>query len=124
MSSTWTTSVRYAEADQQGVVFNAHYLTYCDEAMTAFSREQGLLELFADVHLVSSSLTWKAPARWGDLLEVDASCVRVGTSSFAMHFDIRVGEQLCCVVETTYVLVDAGRPVPLPDSARAALGAR
>ena len=27
--------VRWAEADMQGVVFNAHYLTYCDVAVIA-----------------------------------------------------------------------------------------
>jgi acyl-CoA thioester hydrolase len=28
--------VRWAEVDAQGVVFNGHYLTYCDVCVTAF----------------------------------------------------------------------------------------
>ncbi|MBN9620645.1 MAG: acyl-CoA thioesterase [Actinobacteria bacterium] len=121
MSTIWSAPVRYAEADQQGIVFNAHYLTYCDEAMTVFCRERGLLDLTENVHLVASALAWTAPARWGEVIEVDARCARLGTSSFVLHFDIRVGDRPCCTVDTTYVLTEDGRPVPLPASARAAL---
>jgi hypothetical protein len=33
---------RYAEIDQQGVVFNGHYLTWFDEACTAFFDHVGM----------------------------------------------------------------------------------
>lgn len=33
---------RYGEVDQQGVVFNAHYLTWFDEACTAFLDHLGV----------------------------------------------------------------------------------
>ena len=32
---------RYAEVDQQGVVFNAHWLTYFDDACTRFFESIG-----------------------------------------------------------------------------------
>jgi acyl-CoA thioesterase FadM len=36
-------------------------------------------------------------------------------------FDIRVGEQRCCTVRTTYVLVDTDdRSTPVPEDLRAA----
>jgi acyl-CoA thioester hydrolase len=114
----WSAPVRYAEVDQQGVVFNAHYLTYCDEAMAAYCDERGLRDVADRVHLVSSSLTWRTPARWGQTIEVDARCDRVGTSSFAMHFEIGVEQQTCCEVDTTYVLVTDGRPEPISDAIR------
>ena len=119
--TTWSAPVRYAEVDQQRVVFNSHYLLYCDEAMGAYCAQRGLLELAEAVHLVSSTLTWSAPARWGDVVDVDTSCTRVGTSSFTMHFEIRVGDRLCCVVDTTYVYAEDGASRPLPHDARAAL---
>src|SRR5919206_3529034 len=75
---TWAAPVRYAEVDQQGIVFNSHYLLYCDEAMGAYCDERGILELTERIHLVSSTLNWRAPARWGDVVEVDAHCTRVG----------------------------------------------
>jgi len=121
--STWSAPVRYAEVDQQGIVFNSHYLLYCDEAMGTFCLDRGLIDLAERVHLVASSLTWHAPARWGDVVAVDAACTRLGTSSFVMHFDVRVGAQLVCAVDTTYVLAAAGRPIPLPDDIRALLTA-
>jgi len=121
--STWSAPVRYAEVDQQGIVFNSHYLLYCDEAMGTFCDDRGLRELAERVHLVASSLTWSAPARWGDVIDVDAACTRLGTSSFVMHFDVRVGAKLVCAVDTTYVLAADGRPIPLPEDVRGLLTA-
>lgn len=120
-TSTWRAPVRYAEVDQQGVVFNSHYLLYCDEAMGAFCAERGLLPLAESAHLVSSTLTWRSPARWGDVVDVTSRCLKVGTSSFTMQFEIRVGERDCCFVETTYVHAVDGTPTPLSADARAAL---
>jgi acyl-CoA thioester hydrolase len=120
--SAWSARVRYAEIDGQGVVFNAHYLTYCDEAMAHFCRERGLADFAADVQLVASALTWTAAARWGDTVRVDATCTKVGRTSFVLAFDIRVGTRMCCHVETSYVHIDGdGRPTPVPDAVRAAL---
>jgi acyl-CoA thioester hydrolase len=119
--ATWSAPVRYAEVDQQGIVFNSHYLLYCDEAMSAFCDQLNLVGFAERLHLVASSLAWKSPARWGDVVDVDARCVKVGTSSFVMHFDLRVGEAVCCAVETTYVLAEEGRSRPLPADVRAAL---
>jgi acyl-CoA thioester hydrolase len=121
--STWSAPVRYAEVDAQGVVFNAHYLLYCDETMGAFCAERGLLEVAERVHLVASTLHWRAPARWGEVVDVDAQCTRIGTTSFTMQFSVQVAGRECCAVETTYVLAADGRPVPLPDDVRAALSA-
>jgi acyl-CoA thioester hydrolase len=119
---TWEAPVRYAEVDQQGVVFNAHYLTYCDEAMGAFCVELGLREFAARVMLVTSALTWSGSARWGDTVHVDAVSARLGTSSVQMTFDVSTGRGRCCRVETTYVYVgDGDRPLPLPAEVRAAL---
>src|SRR5690348_12523203 len=103
--STWSAPVRFAEVDQQGVVFNAHYLLYCDEAMGAFCAERDLLELAARVKLVASTLTWSGSAKWGDVIEVDVHCSGVRTTSFSVAFDVRTAGTSLCAVETTYVNV-------------------
>jgi acyl-CoA thioester hydrolase len=122
--ATWSAPVRYAEVDQQGVVFNAHYLLYCDEAMGAFCVQRGLQEFVELVRLVSSRLTWSGPATWGDVVEVDVRCTKVGRTSATLAFDITAGGRQCCAVETTYVYADAaGTPRPVPDDVRAALTA-
>jgi acyl-CoA thioester hydrolase len=119
---TWSAPVRYAEIDGQGVVFNAHYLTYCDEAMAHFCRSRGLGAFAADVQLVSSTLNWTSAARWGETIEVDVECLRVGTTSFVLGFSVRAAGRPCCRVETTYVHVAGdGRATPLPEEVRAQL---
>jgi len=119
---TWSAPVRYAEVDQQGIVFNSHYLLYCDEAMGAFSIQRGLREFVTLVRLVTSTVTWSGPARWGDLIEVDVRCTKVGRTSATLAFDLRAGGQPCCQVETVYVYADeSGSSQAIPDAIRAAL---
>jgi acyl-CoA thioester hydrolase len=119
---TWSARVRYAEVDQQGVVFNSHYLLYCDEAMAEFCRFHDLKQLIHDVQLVASTLQWSTPLRYGDVAEVEVSCPRVGRSSFTLAFDVRADGRDCCHVETVYVNTDrAGTAVSLSDDMRAVL---
>ena len=124
--TSWSAPVRYVECDQQGIVFNAHYLVWCDEAVVGWLEATGggydaLLARGLDTKVVSSTLDWTASATYGDVVEVDVSAERVGGSSFVVRFDVRVGERPCCTVRTTYVLVDdAGRPTRVPDDLRAA----
>jgi acyl-CoA thioester hydrolase len=127
--ATWSSPVRYAEADQQGIVFNAHYLTWADEACTAWFASVGLpyavlLGRGLDTKVVASALEWRSSARYGDVVDLDTTCERVGGTSFVLASAVRVAERLCCTVRTTYVLVDAAdRPVRVPDDLRLAWGA-
>ncbi len=116
--------MRYVECDQQGVVFNAHYLTWCDEAVVGWFAAAGadyaaLTARGLDTKVVSSTLDWRSSARYGDVVEVDVGTDRVGRTSFVVAFAVRVGERPCCTVRTTYVLVDTeGRPTPVPEDLR------
>jgi len=120
----WSSPVRYGECDQQGVVFNAHYLAWADEAMTALMGHLGtpyetLLARDLDTAVVASELQWTSPARWGDTVAVDASVVKIGNTSFTADLVIRAGERDCCTVRTTYVMHDAARtPVRVPEDVR------
>jgi acyl-CoA thioester hydrolase len=122
--STWSSPVRYGECDQQGVVFNAHYLAWADEALASLLSDLGtpyetLLARGLDTAVVATELVWSSPARWGDVVDVDGAIVRIGSSSFTAELTIRVGEQPCCTVRTTYVLHDADRtPVRVPEDVR------
>ena len=128
MPTQWSSPVRYVECDQQGVVFNAHYLTWADEASNHWWATHGLLwdELVArgvEPVVKASSLEWSSSARWGDTVTVDAETEKVGRTSVAVRFTVRVGERVCCVVRNTYVATDGGRATPWPDDIRAAIGA-
>jgi acyl-CoA thioester hydrolase len=84
---------RYAEIDQQGVVFNGHYLTWFDEASTAFFDHMGLpfTEFTAwglDVQVVHAEIDFLAPVRWRDDVRIEARCDSIGTTSFTLRFDV------------------------------------
>jgi acyl-CoA thioester hydrolase len=122
----WSAPVRFVECDQQGIVFNAHYLVWADEAVNTWWAELGVpwAELDArgvEYVVVASALEWRSSARWGDTVDVDADLERLGRSSATVRFAIRVGERECCVVRTTYVCTVDGRSAPWPDDVRARL---
>lgn len=127
MSFTHRLRVRYAEVDAQGVVFNAHWLTYFDEAMTAFFEDHGFPadELWTaggpfDVQLVKSQIEWRGPAGFHDLVETTVDVARIGESSFVLDFTARVADEVVTVGEITYVSVapGGGSSRPIPDEIR------
>jgi acyl-CoA thioester hydrolase len=84
---------RYAEIDQQGVVFNGHYLTWFDEASGAFLDHVGLsypvlIERGLDMQVVHAELDYVASVRWRDDVRVAVSCETVGRTSFTLRFDV------------------------------------
>jgi acyl-CoA thioester hydrolase len=117
---------RYAEVDQQGVVFNGHYLTWFDEACTAFlddvdATESALFGTGHDLQVVHTEIDYVAPVRWRDAVRVTVRCERIGTTSFTLAFTVlhsRPGlpEQTAVRGRTVYVVVSpqdwAKRPVP------------
>lgn len=128
MPQVWSSPVRYVECDQQGVVFNAHYLTWADEASNGWWASLGLAwdDLVArgvDPVVKASSLEWTSSARWGDTVAVDAETEKVGRTSVTVRFAVRVGERVCCVVRNTYVCVADGRSAAWPDDVRVRLTA-
>ena len=128
MPEVWSSPVRYVECDQQGVVFNAHYLTWADEASNGWWASHGLewdvlVARGVDPVVKASSLEWASSARWGDTVAVDAEIEKVGRTSVTVRFTVRVGERVCCVVRNTYVCVADGRSATWPDDVRARLTA-
>jgi acyl-CoA thioester hydrolase len=124
----WSSPVRFVECDQQGVVFNAHYLTWADEAANAWWSARGLpwdalVERGLEYLVKASSLDWTSSARWGDTVEVDAELGALGRTSLTLVLTVRVGEQACCEIRTVYVATADGVPTPWPDDVRALLTA-
>ena len=127
--------VRYMEVDAQGVVFNGWYLTYFDEAMSAFlaARGWGYPELLAaglDTQLVHAELDWRAPLRWQDPVLVAVSIASLGRTSITVDFEARRdGAEPACAARIVYVVIATDgtgkRDIPpmlaaalAPDSAR------
>lgn len=124
---------RFAEIDQQNVVFNAHYLTWFDEALTGFfdhldTSYPDFISAGLDMQLVHTEIDYAAPVRWRDAVRVAVTCESVGTTSFTIGFSVlrstKDSEEILAVRgRNVYVVVStedwAKRPVP--DSLRTAL---
>lgn len=120
---THTIRPRYAEVDMQGVVFNAHWLTYFDEASTRYFESLGFApkETFVeggafDVMLVKAVLEWKGPAGFDEEIRIEVRPDRIGNSSFDVRFIATVDGREACEGVITYVSVTPGtkesRPIP------------
>lgn len=118
--------VRYGEVDMQGVVFNAHYLAYVDDAMDRWLRTMDVhFERFGwDVMVVKAVVEWKGAASIGDELEIALGVTRWGNTSFDVGFAGAVGERPVFVATLTYVGVKAGTKQPMapPPEVRSLLG--
>jgi acyl-CoA thioester hydrolase len=102
--------VRYGEVDMQRVVFNAHYLAYCDDATEAWLQALDVkaLDHGWDFMLKKATVEWDGTATVHDVLDITVGVDRWGTTSFDVGFRGQVGGRpvFRCVI--TYVGVAAG----------------
>ncbi|MCX7741809.1 MAG: YbgC/FadM family acyl-CoA thioesterase [Tepidimonas sp.] len=118
--------VRWSEVDLQGIVFNAHYLTYFDVGITEYWRQLGLpyqqamQQLGGEPVVRKATLEYDAAARLDDWLEVGLRCERIGHTSLTMTAALWRGQQRLVSGEIVYVFVDLAqqRARPVPDALR------
>lgn len=126
--------VRYAEVDSQGIVFNAHYLTYFDTAVTEFVRSarydyhalvsgHGL-----DFHLVKSTVEYLKPIGFDELIEIGVAVDKIGRSSLTWALGIfgKGAPECLAKGEIVWVCSRSGtyRSHPLPEDLVALLSGR
>ncbi len=119
--------VRYQEVDLQNVVFNAHYLGFCDIASAAWMGEAiGWTGVGDDIDwmLVKATLEWQGSATYGDAVDIDCGIARWGTTSFDIAYRGTVNGSPVFTALITYVSVVPGTKdtTPVPDRMRDALG--
>jgi acyl-CoA thioester hydrolase len=119
--------VRYGEVDLQGVVFNAHWLAYVDDAFTRFLAHLGFGVDAVDRHgfdamVVHAELDWRGGAAFDDHIGLEVGIARLGASSFDRTCVARVEGRIVVVARLTYVTVAPGesRSVAIPSAVRAA----
>jgi len=128
MSFRYRTRVRYGECDQQGVVFNANYMVYMDDAIeqwvSSFAPDGNFKSLDWDWMVVRSVLEWKAPAHHGDLLDIEVGIVRYGSTSFDVGFVGTVSGKPVFSARSVSVSVTPVTLVkcPIPESIKAKFG--
>ncbi len=116
--------VRYSECDLQGVVFNAHYLAYADDAITELWRAtvdggyQAMVADGIDMVVAEAQLRFLSPARFDDELDVEATVTRLGTTGMTTMLRMLRDADVLVEVQIRHVFVDVAgsgkRPIPDP----------
>ena len=122
--------VRYGECDPQGIVFNANYLLYFDVAFTELWREalgpwQDMVERGVDAVVAEANLRFRAPARYDDVLQLEAGVEDLGRTSITTRFDVCRDGEVLVEGRMRHVVVDATtwRPAEIPGWVRDGLEA-
>ncbi|MCG8493211.1 MAG: acyl-CoA thioesterase [Sneathiellales bacterium] len=120
--------VRYSEIDAQGIVFNAHYLTYFDTAITEYLRRDEfdysalVKETGCDFHLVKSLVNYEKPIPFDEDIEVGCRTGAIGNSSVTFILEIfkKGQEDRFANGEIIWVLTDqtTHKTVRVPDNIR------
>lgn len=131
MPFSYPVAVKFSEIDLAGVVFNSHYLTWCEDAKMAFLDDVGFGPYWFAEHgrlalVRHAEIDWTASLKPLDHADIRVVVERIGTSSFTLRHEIwRRGEAALltatCVI--TYVWFDTGAAAkaPLDEDFRAAL---
>ena len=90
----WPFRVRYSEVDGQMIVFNAHYLTYFDTAITEYFRalpydyRGQVTRTGEDFHTVRTLVEYQQPILFDEDIEVCVRTSRLGRSSITFLLEI------------------------------------
>jgi acyl-CoA thioester hydrolase len=117
--------VRYSEVDCQGMVYFAHYATYCDVAIHEFFRSlpYDYTEIRkttgTDFNTVRALIEYRRPLRFDEAFEIEVRLGRIGRSSLTFRPALyALGEaEPRAVAEMVSVHADQAsmRAVPLPE---------
>lgn len=126
--------VRYSEIDGQGVVYNAHYLTFFDVSIHEYFRSLDH-ERYADAkvtgcdfHVVKALVEFRAPLHFDDVFEVGVRVSRIGRTSLTFALGV-FGAGLADPSATgeivwTYTDQTTRKAVPVRDETRAIILSR
>ena len=118
----WPVRVYYEDTDHGGVVYYANYLKFMERARTEWLRSLGyeqdrLIDEQQTIFVVrSAQLDFLRPARFNDLLEVEASVAERSKVTFTFAQRVMRGEETLCSGMVRVACLDATsfRPRPLP----------
>jgi acyl-CoA thioester hydrolase len=120
--------VRYGECDPQGIVFNANYLLYFDVVFTELWRAavgpwQEMVAEGVDAVVADAKLSFRAPARFDDELELRAHITRLGRTSITTTINVVREQELLVAGQLRHVCVstDTWRKTDMPERIRLGL---
>jgi acyl-CoA thioester hydrolase len=114
-------TVRFSETDAQAVAHHANYLVWFEIARIDYlARFEGgypaLLEAGVDATTTESNVRYRAPARFGDVLEIGARCLEVRGARFRFEYAVERNGTPLADGWTAHACVDAKtlRPTRVP----------
>lgn len=127
-TATTTLRVRYAETDQMGVVYYAHYFVWFEVARAELLRQQGwsyreMEESGVVLPVIEAQCEYRRPARYDDQVEVHAEGRLTSPVRMEFHYAVNVTGQVGVVASgrTAHAAVSRdGRPCRLPERIRQA----
>jgi acyl-CoA thioester hydrolase len=122
--------VIYGDTDQMGVVYYANYLRFFESARNEYLRAKGAryrdVETAYGIRLpvVEAHVSYKQPARYDDLLVIEAAITKIGRASARFDYRVLREGQVLATGHTVHACIDeAGNVQKLPDEFVARLGA-
>jgi len=119
--------VRFRDCDAQGHVNHAVFFTYLEQCRLMFWRELtgGSASPHSRVIVARAECDYRAPAFFGDSLEVRLYVGEVGRSSFQLAYEVvnLAAQRTLAEARTVMVTYDyaAGRSIPIPAETRQVL---
>ena len=116
--------VRYQETDNMGVVYYANYFVWFEVARTEYLRSAGisyrkLEEKGMYMMVAEARCRYKAPARYDDMVRIQAWIPKIKNSSMQFEYKLFIGEKLIATGESVHVFTGrSGRPVRIPEEIR------
>lgn len=103
--------VRYSECDQQGIVFNGHYMFYYNDAYGELFREIGwtrpeITKQGWDVVVAEATLRFRGSARYDEYLDIRLPITHLGATSMIVEPQFVVDGRLCVSGSVRHVFVD------------------
>jgi acyl-CoA thioester hydrolase len=115
--------VRLPETDAFGIVFHGYFFTYFDVARMDYLRNLGVLDEISPARgttnvIAHADADFRSPARFDDVLVVQARISGFGRTSFTFEFRVmhKAENRLVAEGRTVHVCLDPGtwKPAPVP----------
>ena len=127
----WEATVRYYELDPQGVMHNANYVAFFDQATTAYFKHvnydylSDIKETKKDFHTVKVLVQYNKPLYFDQDIEIGVKIKGIGNSSktWIMGMFLKETGELVSSCEAVHVYTDQTtmKPTPITDELKAKL---
>ena len=128
----WEATVRYYELDPQGVMHNANYVAFFDQATTAYFKHvnydylSDIKETKKDFHTVQVLVQYNKPLYFDQDIEIGVKIKEIGNSSMTwiMGMFLKETGELVSSCEAVHVYTDQTtmKPTPITDELKDKLG--